>query len=104
MFQLLLYYRSFVFFVAPVALFAFCVIWWQQKSHLPTSLGVLKLLGLFTIVWGACFATFAILHFATSLSGMSNLAAFEQPYMIVAGLIGYIVGNSVIGRMLKSKG
>lgn len=100
MLKLLLYYLSYPF---AVALFAFCVVWGRQKSHLPTSLGILKLLGLFVIVWGTCSVAFAILLISTELSGVSNLATFEQPYMITAGLIGYTVGNSVIDRMLKSK-
>lgn len=87
-----------------LAFLAFCVIWWRQKAHLPSSLGVVRLAGLFVLVWVACFVSFAFLMVGTTLSGFSNLASFQQPYIILSGIAGYLVGNNLINRMLRTKG
>jgi hypothetical protein len=85
-----------------LALVGFCIIWWRQ-SQLPSSLSALKRLVLFAIIWGACFAASVILHISTAFSGVPYSTRLEDLYMFLTGLIGYIVGSSVIGLMLKSK-
>ncbi len=99
--NLLLYYSGYVFGVGTLA---FGVIWWRHRAHLGVTVGFWRLIGLYLIVIGTCFVTFAILGVATTISGYSNLVPFEQPFAIVSGLLGYFVGNSAIVRHLRSKG
>jgi len=96
--QLIAYYLG---YTLPPALIAFSVVWWKQRASLPASLGALKLIALFIAVWSISITVFAVLHITTALVGYENLSAFEGPYSIVAGLVGFKAGMSAIERMLR---
>jgi hypothetical protein len=88
----------------PSALIAFGVIWYRQRSNLTSSLGIGRLARLLALVWGTCFLFFMFMTVLTALSGVSNLSSFQGAYNILAGIAGYVVGTSLINRMLRERG